>query len=331
MKRALKAAIIALGANLVAGCVGSPTFLYPASSVAADESELYKILLYLAAAVFLLVEVWLLYDVIRFRRRPNDDSLPKQIYANSPLEVVWTVIPLVVVAVIFGMTVNTVNTVAPPPAAQSDLNVHVVGHQWWWEFDYPDLGIQTANELHVPTGVRVQITLTSTDVIHSFWVPQLSGKMDVIPGQINHLWFQADQVGEYHGQCAEFCGLNHANMRIKVVVESSTDFQSWVANQQKPPAEPQTDLETKGFDLIKGGICSNCHTLGDNQAKQAIGPNLTHLFSRSVFAGATFDLTEDNIRRWLTENQTMKPGNDMNVTVTPDQANALMAYLKTLK
>jgi cytochrome c oxidase subunit 2 len=193
------------------------------------------------------------------------------------------------------------------------------------------MGIITANELHVPVGSTVQIKLDSVDVIHSFWVPQLSGKVDVIPGQTNEAWFRADEIGTFHGQCAEFCGLNHANMRIKVIVESQDDFDAWAQNQQQPPPEPQSDQAQTGHDMIVSGICSNCHALGDSGPEDPTGPNLTHLFSRSVFAGATYDLTEQNIRRWLTQNDEMKPGNDMSVNLTQDDVDALMAYLTTLK
>jgi cytochrome c oxidase subunit 2 len=325
-------ATIGLGIGLIlTGCAGSPTFLNPASLVSAHEANLFQILFYMAVAVFVFVEVWLIVDVIRFRRRANDDTPPKQIYGNTRLEIVWTAIPFLIVVVIFGLTVQTVNTVAAPNATQADLAVRVVAHRWWWEFDYPDLGVVTANELHVPVGENVYLTLDSADVIHSFWVPQLSGKMDVIPGQTNHLWFKVDTAGEYHGQCAEFCGLNHANMRMIVIAESRDQFDRWVADQQQPLVQPQTAQEQEAFNIITTGICSNCHTLGDHQGLQPIGPNLTHLWSRTTFAGAMYPLTEDNLRRWLQDPQAMKPGNDMVIKLTPDQIDALVAYLKTLK
>jgi cytochrome c oxidase subunit 2 len=245
--------------------------------------------------------------------------------------VVWTGIPVLLVAVLFGLTVSTVNAVSAPLPAQDDLNLHVIGHQWWWEFDYPDLGIITANELHVPANATVQITLNSVDVIHSFWIPQLSGKIDAVPGQTNHLWFRTENTGVYHGQCAEFCGLNHANMRIKVLVESQSDFDAWVANQQKPPAPPQTPMQRKGFEIVSQGICHSCHTLGKSRAEKDIGPNLTHLMSRSVFAGAIYELNEDNLHHWMINNQEMKPGNDMSINPKREDIEPVLAYLTSLK
>jgi cytochrome c oxidase subunit 2 len=324
-------AMLTLGGASLAGCAGSPTFLLPNSSISADQADLYSILIYLSIGVFVLVIGWLLYNIIRFRRRAGDDTLPKQVHGNTPLEITWTVLPILLVAVLFVLTVRTVNAVAAPSSSGDDVNVTVVGHRWWWEFDYPDYGFVTANEMHVPVGATVQIDVESVDVIHSFWVPQLSGKADAIPGQTNHLWFKADQIGEYHGQCSEYCGLNHANMRIKLVVESQDDFDAWAKNQQAPPPEPQGDQAATGHKMIASGICSNCHALGESQAEGLVGPNLNHLFSRSVFAGATYPLTENNIRRWLTENDQMKPGNDMSVNLTQDDVDALMAYLTTLR
>jgi len=331
MKRAMKAVASLWMGLILAGCAGSPSIMAPNSSVATHEASLFRLLLYLSAGVFVLVEGILIFNIISFRQREGDTTPPKQIHGNNTLEIIWTTLPLILVVVLFVLTVRTVNAVAPPAASSQDINVHVVGHRWWWEFDYPDMGIITANELHVPVGSTVQIKLDSVDVIHSFWVPQLAGKVDVVPGQTNEAWFNADEIGTFHGQCAEFCGLNHANMRIEVVVESQADFDAWVKNQQLPPPEPQSDQAQKGYDMITSGICSNCHALGDESPENPVGPNLTHLFSRSVFAGATYDLTEANIRRWLTENDDMKPGNDMSVNLTQDDVDALMAYLTTLK
>ena len=331
MKRNLKAAAGVAVVWALSGCAGSPSFLAPGSDISSHQARLYRILIYLSIAVFLFVEVWLVYNVLRFRSRPGDEALPKQIYGNNRLEVIWTGIPVLLVAALFGLTVSTVNAVSAPQPAQDDLSLRVVGHQWWWEFDYPDLGIITANELHVPANATVQITLNSVDVIHSFWIPQLSGKIDVVPGQTNHLWFKTENIGVYHGQCAEFCGLNHANMRVKVVVESQSDFDAWVANQQKPPAQPQTDLQFQGQKIVTTGICNSCHTVGDNQAENDIGPNLTHLMSRSVFAGAVYELNEDNLHHWMVDNQEMKPGNDMSINPKPDEIEPILAYLTTLK
>ncbi len=368
--------ILLLGFAL-AGCAGSPTFLEPDSMVAGSEAQLFNIILYMALAVFLLVIGVLIYNIIRFRGRSGDLEEPRQIFGNSKLEIIWTAVPVLLVGMLFFLTISTINATAAPKSQPTDVNVTVVGHQWWWEFDYPNQGFITANELHVPVGANVQLDITSSDVIHSFWVPQLSHKVDAIPGQTNHLWFNADSVGEFHGHCAEFCGDNHANMRIKVVVQSQADYDAWVQDQQQPAYQPQTDQEQKAYTLITKGVCSTCHTLGDNYSATrtgiikndqiergrsggdhpqpanapgsmnpvggpsvfnpnappgySVGPDLTHLMSRSVFAGATYDLTEENLRNWLHANQEMKPGNDMKVNLSQDQIDELMSYLTKLK
>jgi len=319
-------------AILLSACQPSPTFLNPASPISGHVANLYWVILMMALGVFVLVEGALIWIVIRDRKQEDDPELPKQIYGNNRLEIIWTVIPILLVIALFVMTVQTVGAIAAPKSAQSDLNIRVVGHRWWWEFDYPDLGIATANELHIPVGTTVQVALESVDVIHSFWVPQLSGKTDVVPGQHNTMWLQGDQVGEFLGQCAEFCGTQHALMRFKVFVDSQEDFDAWVANQQKPAYQPQTEDEQAGYKEIATGACSACHSLDPSEIEtEKVGPNLTHLFSRTTFAGGTFDLNEDNLRSWLHDTQAMKPGNDMEITIPSNQFEQLVTYLKKLK
>ncbi|HZD11097.1 MAG TPA: cytochrome c oxidase subunit II, partial [Candidatus Binatia bacterium] len=232
---------------LLSACQASPTFLNPASPIAGNVANLYKIILGLALVVFVLVEGALILIVVRDRRRPGDDELPEQIHGNMRLEIVWTAIPILLVIFLFGMTVQTANSISAPRPQSGDMHVRVKGHQWWWEFDYLDQGFATANELHIPLGATVQVSLESVDVIHSFWVPQLSGKTDVIPGQHNTMWLKGERVGEYLGQCAEFCGTEHALMRFKVFVDSQEDFDAWVENQLRPAYAPQTSDERGGY------------------------------------------------------------------------------------
>lgn len=329
MKIFHRCAPFALGIVL-SGCGTSPSFLNPASSIAEHEAKLYNNILIMALVVFVFVELCLIWVLIRDRQRKGDDTLPKQIYGNTKLEITWTAIPVLVTVVLFAMTVQTMKSVAAPAAAVGDINLHVIGHRWWWEFDYTDLGIKTANELHIPVGATVQITLDSIDVIHSFWVPQLSGKTDVVPGQTNHMWLTADQTGKFFGQCAEFCGTEHAMMRIVVVVDSQDRFDAWVANQQKPVPQPQTGDQQAGHKLVST-LCASCHSLDPGETETKVGPNLAHLFSRSTFAGATYDLNEENLRRWLHDTQPMKPENDMNLKLTPQEIDELVAYLLLLK
>ena len=326
-----KLGILVGSAILLSACQPSPTFLNPASSISNHEANLYRFILILAIAVFVLVEGALIWILIRDRKRANDETIPAQIHSNMRVEVTWTVIPIILVVVLFVMTVQTVNAVAAPSQLKSDLNVRVVGHRWWWEFDYTDLGIATANELHIPEGATVQIQLESVDVIHSFWIPQLSGKTDVVPGQHNTMWLTSDQTGEFLGQCAEFCGTEHALMRFKVIVDSQQDFDAWVANQQKPAYQPQTEDEKAGYKEVTGA-CAACHSIDPSEINtDKVGPNLTHLFSRSTFAGGSFDLTEANLRKWLEDTQAMKPGNDMEIKVLPKTRDQIISYLLNLK
>jgi cytochrome c oxidase subunit 2 len=332
-------AIILPGMLFLAGCSGSPSFLNPNSYTSAVEANLFAIIFYMALAVFLLVEVLLIYNVVRFRKRskqpvePGGDpgGEPRQKYGNVRLEVIWTLIPVLLVLSLFLMTVKTMGMVSNRPPSASDVNVTVIGHQWWWEFDYPDQGIETANELHVPVGANVQLTLESVDVIHSFWVPQLAHKVDAIPRQVNHLWFKADKPGVFYGQCAEFCGVQHANMIVKVVVDSESEYAAWVTAQQQPAVQPTTDLEKQGQDLVIKGICGTCHSLGDHKAPNPIGPNLTHLMSRSVIAGGMYENTMENMYPWLQNTQAMKPGNHMVVNIPEKDMAALLAFISILK
>ncbi len=316
---------------LIAGCSGSPNFLQSASPVSEAEANLYQILLGVSAIVFIIVEGLLIYNITHHSKKSYQQDVAPQHYRQYTIEALYTGIPAVVVIVVFILMARTMQSVAAPAPQAGDLNVEVVGHRWWWEFDYPDLNIKTANELHIPVNTTVQVDLNSADVIHSFYVPQLSGKTDVIPGITNHTWLSGDTLGQFHGQCAEYCGLNHANMRFTVFVETQADFDTWVANQQQSPPEPQTDQQQAGYNIIVNGMCAMCHDLGDNGPGNATAPDLTHLMSRERFAGDVFDLDQDNLRRWLEDTQAMKPGNDMDHKFTSAQIDALMAYLITLQ
>lgn len=315
----------------LSACQPSPTFIASASPISNHEANLYKIILVMALVVFVLVEGALILILVRDRKHSYDQDLPRQIYGNTRLEITWTVIPILLVVALFIMTIQTSNAVAVPDAQSSDLNIRVVGHRWWWEFDYLDQQIATANELHIPVGTTVQISLESVDVIHSFWVPQLAGKTDVVPGQHNTMWLKANQVGEFLGQCAEFCGTQHALMRFKVIVDSQEDFNTWVSQQQQAAYQPQTDAEQAGYAELTGA-CAACHSLDPSEIDtKKVGPNLAHLFSRNTFAGGTFDLNDGNLRSWMEDTQAMKPGNDMQITLTSEKIDNILAYLKQLK
>jgi cytochrome c oxidase subunit II len=331
----------------LAGCAGSPSPLTPASSSATTIYNLTVIVFIIAAAVFIIVEGMLFLSVIRFSRKQGPGE-PEQVEGNTKFEIAWTAAPAIVLLIVFlvslqalfplattpvtrtGKTTGSVSS-APDLADANGVHVRVVGHQWWWEFIYPDLKITTANELHVPVGAIVTADLESIDVIHSFWVPQLAGKTDVIPGHINHTWFQVAQAGTFHGQCAEFCGIEHADMRFEVVAESQEQFLAWVKQQQAPLA-PTTADAAQGEKAFMSGSCIGCHTIDGTTAQGKVGPNLTHFATRHYFAGAVMENTPVNVARWLADPQAVKPGTLMpNLHLTQDQINALVAYLTSLK
>jgi len=318
--------------TLLSSCGASTDFISnPASQITSQQSNLFRILLSMAAVVFVIVEGGIIFAVLRFRRKKDDSGEPKQVHGNVPLEIIWTAIPVLLVVILFILTITTMNGIAAPPSSIADIRVNVVGHQWWWEFDYPDQKITTADELVIPVGRPVQIILTSMDVVHSFWVPELAGKTDVVPGQTNRMWLTADHPGTFEGQCAEFCGIEHALMRMRIIAVSGADFETWVKGQQNPPPAPQSDLEIQGQKLVVAGVCAACHTIDGTTMKGKVGPNLTHLFSRDTFAGAVFPLNDANLSAWLKDTQAMKPGNLMAIKVPDSQIQAILAYLKTLK
>jgi cytochrome c oxidase subunit 2 len=321
----------------LAGCAGSPTWFEPASPNAALITDLGTAIFAIAIGVFVVVESLLIISVVRFSRKRQGE--PAQIEGNTRFEIAWTAAPAIVLAVVFFLSLQTLTQIAYAPASSAGasnapaggLHVRVIGHQWWWEFQYPDLNIITANELHVPVNTVVNFDIESTDVIHSFWVPQLAGKTDAIPGHVNHTWFQASQLGTFHGQCAEFCGTEHALMRLEAVVETADRFQAWVKQQQAPVAVMSGDA-ARGEQLFLNGACIGCHTVNGTKAVGKVGPNLTHLASRKLFAGAVFDNNADNLSKWLANPPAMKPGTSMpNLNLSQTDIDALVAYLTSLK
>jgi len=317
-------------AILLSACAPSPTFYTATAPIANSEAALYKEILVEAASIFVIVVGALVWILVQGRDK-GDGKLPQQIFGRTSLIILPVLAIVALDGLDFLLMLRTMNEVKAPPPDARDVNVQVVGHRWWWEFDYPELGIATANELHIPVGTAVQINLKSVDVIHSFWVPQISGKTDVIPGQNNTMWLKGDKVGQFLGQCAEFCGTQHAYMRFKVFVDSQEDFDAWVANQQKPAYQPQTEEEMAGYKTLTT-TCAACHSLDPGEMNtDKVGPNLTHLFSRTIFAGGSFPLDDANLRAWLSDTQKMKPGNDMEISLLPKEIDNIIAYLVNLK
>lgn len=329
----VKVPLLAFAALLIAGCTPGPQdALAPVGPVGVMESNLYNLIFWIAVVVFVIVEGLLVYTIYRYRRK-GDEGMPHQTHGNTALELTWTIIPCLILIGIAVPTLTTIASAATVPPGGDTLNVQVYGHQWWWEFDYPAQKIVTADELHIPVGTKIALSIQSKDVIHSFWVPKLGGKIQAIPGRDNTMWFQADQVGEYYGQCYQLCGTSHANMRFRVFVQSKADFDKWVADQQAVPTAPTDAEAAKGAQVFASGPCVACHTInGVKGAVGKIGPDLTHFGSRTTIAGALLDNNPKDLAMWLHDPPGVKPGSLMpNYHLTDDQVNALVAYLESLK
>ncbi len=297
-------------------------------------ATLFWIVFGIAAVIFVIVEVALITFTIRYRRRGDEAGEPRQIFGNRRLELLWTGIPALTLAIVFGIMVVTMRGVEAGPVNDPNaLTIEVIGHQWWWEYRYPDQKFVTANELHLPVGQPVHLRLRSDDVIHDFWVPQLGRKMDLIPGQTNDLWVQADSPDVYTGSCAEYCGLQHAGMRLRVFADTPDDFAAWVAGQQRGEP-PLSGAAVHGRTLFfqSQADCASCHAIDGTTAKGNVGPNLTHVGGRTMLAANVLPNSPDNMVRWLLNPQAIKPGNRMpNLRLSDDDARDLAAYLESLK
>ena len=359
MKRwAMVIPVVFLSSLLFAACgENSPSILNPTGPVSSQEANLFWFTLIVATIVFVAVEGWLIFSIIRYRERPNTPQ-PKQIQGNNTVEIIWTIVPSLFLFAVLAGTIYTMFGLQNI-TGNGRLEVKAVGHQWWWEFDYPSLGnITTADTLYIPQGAVIQTDLVSNNVIHSFWIPSITGKTDVIPGHTNTKLFRADTLGEFRGECAEYCGTQHAHMNFSVVVLTQAEFNVWASGQQQAALSPTNTLAQQGQQIFKGaGGCTACHGIvGVNltsytDPKQAglVGPNLTHFGSRHLIAGGVLewgrpgdtscdivngqvkDPTNCGIYQWLSDTQKYKPGNDMVINVTPSQINALVAYLESLK
>jgi len=298
------------------------------SDLAREILSVYQVLVWVALGIATLVSVVLIYVLVRFRERPGA-PLPRQTRGHTLLEIAWTVAPALVLLVIAIPTIQVIFTTQG--AARPDaLPVLVVGRQWWWEFQYPTLGVVTANELHLPAGRRIVLQLEGEDVIHSFWVPLLGGKRDVVPGRRNLLTLTADAPGEYWGQCAEFCGASHANMRLRVIVDPPEAFEAWLLAQRVPAAEP-TGVAAEGKAIYARSACVGCHVIRGLSAG-TLGPDLTHFGSRSTVAAGLYPNTVEHVTAWLKDPPALKPGVKMpRLGLTDEQARAVATYLLSLK
>jgi cytochrome c oxidase subunit 2 len=329
----------------------------PASPPAESIRRLALLVLAITGAIFVVVEGILFYSIVRFRRRAGESTAePPQVYGSKPIEIAWTAAPALIVFVLLLVSARTLWEVnVPPPKpheGDNTLFVTVTGRQWWWEYTYDhyngkairgigpdgretDVPVITANELHIPASEEgvprpVYLTLKSADVCHSFWVPRLAGKTDLIPGRVNSMWFQTDKPGLYLGQCAEYCGTQHANMLLRVIVDWPRDFENWVANEareQKPPASE--DLSARAFFTQS---CVNCHRVRGTAARGGYAPDLTHLMSRQTLASGMVPNTPENLRAWVADPQPIKPGCLMPAFGLGDrERDDIVRYLLTLR
>jgi cytochrome c oxidase subunit 2 len=303
----------------------------PQSPQAQSIASLFSIITIIAFLILLLVTGLVIFAIIRFRSRGSLEP-QSETHDRTRLEVTWTALPLLLLAGVFILTVSTIQKSDPTAAAGQNPDVIVIGHQWWWEVHYPKSGVVTANEIHMVAGQRYLFQFESADVIHDFWVPQLGRKIDMIPGHPNQMFMQADQVGTYSGACAEYCGAEHAWMRIRVLVQSPTDFNSWLQAQTEVPALPTTGDAAKGAQFFQQLTCTSCHAIAGTPAQANIGPDLTHIASRQTIGAGVLDNNAQNLAAWIDNPQAIKPGVRMpDLQLTSQQVRELVAYMETLK
>jgi cytochrome c oxidase subunit 2 len=315
----------------------SPTELFsPVSTPAHSIFELSLFVLAVSAAIFVVVFGLLAYAVFKFRRGKADDGRePPQVYGSTQIELAWTIIPVLIVVVLFLTTVRVIVGVQDATHPRGSLEVTVIGHQFWWEYRYPGLNVVTANELHVPVSdpsnpTPTFLQLLSADTDHSFWVPRLAGKTDLIPNFPNHTWIDPHEPGLYLGQCAQYCGTQHAKMLLRVYVQTREEFDRWVREQRQPALV--SEAVSRGRQIFERTSCINCHTVVGTAANGRFGPDLTHLMSRETIAAGAIANTPQTLRRWLRDPESIKPGCLMPAMgFSDDELDAVTGYLLTLR
>ena len=318
----------------------SPTNIFDAAGTPAhDIVGLSVLVLSITLVIFLIVGGLLLYALIRFRHRPTDsDREPAQIYGSNQIELSWTVIPILIVVTLFLTTTRVILGTEAIPKPASAMDVTVIGHQFWWEYNYPKLGVVTANELHVPisdpaTPTPSYLTMSSADVTHSFWIPRLAGKTDLLPNRINVMWIDPQTTGLYLGQCAQYCGTQHAKMLLRVYAQTPQDFAAWIEQQKKPAQQdfPGNAAATEGQAVFMRNACINCHTIKGTVATGRFGPDLTHLATRDTIASGPIQNTPENLRKWVEDPNSMKPGSLMpSMHLDDHDLDVITAYLSQL-
>jgi cytochrome c oxidase subunit 2 len=311
----------------------------PASPFSEAIYGLFVKVLIISAVIFAIVAGLIGVALVRFRERGSgEEEIPTQDFGSHRKEIFWMVGPVIIIvwlAAISAKLVFTVNAVpqAHPGAGEvPDEEIEVRGHQWFWEVKYPGHGVISANEIHLPVGKKVRVKLTSQDVIHSFWVPQLARKMDAIPGHDNYFWIGASEAGVYQGRCTEFCGMVHAWMNFKVYAHEEAEWEAWVASRQKVPVAPTGGLAAAGRKIFETATCINCHMIGGTGGTTVIAPDLTHFAGRREIGGGVFENNRENLEKWLSDPQKWKPGCKMpNFKLEPEELAQVVAYLETLK
>lgn len=336
LRRGLAATAL-LFPTLLSGCGGSQSALNPHSHATTDIANLFWVMMAVSFGGLALITALLVWAWVRRGRRgfgaDPDDPHPGEKQSWWVVIGMGVVFPLTVIVALFIVGDWAIINVTQAPAASSTaLTVEAIGHQWYWEFRYPGTKAVTADELHIPVNTRVNLVATTADVIHSFWVPALNRKIDTIPGQRNRILLYSNKVGVYRGQCAEFCGLQHAHMGMLAFVQPKAVFRAWLKRQGESAAAPRTALERRGEDVFLTGACSSCHMIRGTPARGYVGPDLTHLASRTTLAGDTIPNSQGYLARWVVNSQHFKPGNQMpDLRLTGSQLRSLVAYLESLK
>jgi cytochrome c oxidase subunit 2 len=320
----------------------SPTNIFaPASTPAQSIFDLSSLVLTVTASIFVVVFGLLVYAVVKFRKRgPIDLREPAQVFGSTQVELAWTVIPILIVLVLFLATARVIASIQNAARPDNAIEVTVIGHQFWWEYRYPSLKVVTANELHIPVSdpgnpTPTFLTLLSADTDHSFWVPRLAGKTDLIPNHPNIMWIDPHEIGLFFGQCAQYCGTQHAKMLLRVYVDSREDFDRWIHEQSQPAVVASgivAGSTSEGQKIFEGTGCVVCHTIAGTAASGTYGPDLTHLMSRQTIAAGAAPNTSANLAAWIYDPATFKPGSKMpSMGLSSKQATAVAAYLETLR
>jgi len=323
-------------ATAAAADPSSTNIFAPQSTPAKSIVHLSFFVLAITGMIFAVVCTLLVYSLLKFRARSSSaSSEPAQVYGSTQIELAWTIIPVLIVVVLFMATARMLHAIQDAPMPASAVEVTVIGHQFWWEYRYPQLGVVTANELHIPVSDPAHPTptflqLLSADTDHSFWIPELAGKTDLVPNHPNRMWMDPEHTGIFLGQCAQYCGTQHAKMLLRVSVDSPEQFARWIREQQRPAVDDER--VSAGKRVFETTACINCHAINGTVANGRFGPDLTHLMSRSTIAAGAALNTPENLRLWIQNPEAIKRGSLMPaMQLSQSDLDALMGYLETLR